>query len=173
MSRCAVQIDSPIGPLRLVAEGGQLAELELPPLRGKGAPPPADENHRRLLEEASAQLASYFAGERSDFRLPLRMEGTPFQQRVWRELCEIPYGETISYGELARRVGQPGSARAVGLANGRNPIAIIVPCHRVIGSNGKLTGYGGGLDRKAWLLDHEAGHGPGQLALTPQALLDA
>jgi methylated-DNA-[protein]-cysteine S-methyltransferase len=101
------------------------------------------------------------------------MAGTPFQQRVWQELCEIPYGETISYGELARRVGKPGSARAVGLANGRNPVAIIVPCHRVIGSNGKLTGYGGGLDRKAWLLDHEAGHGPGQLALAPQALLGA
>ena len=173
MARSAVQIDTPIGPLRLVAEAGRLAELELPPPRGERPPPPTDEADRRLLDEASAQLETYFAGERKQFDLPLAMAGTPFQQRVWRELCEIPYGETISYGELARRVGKPGSARAVGLANGRNPVAIIVPCHRVIGSNGKLTGYGGGLDRKAWLLDHEAGHGPGQLALAPQVLLGA
>jgi methylated-DNA-[protein]-cysteine S-methyltransferase len=89
---------------------------------------------------------------------------------VWTALCDIPYGETISYGELARRVGRPGSARAVGAANGTNPISIIVPCHRVIGSNGKLTGYGGGLPRKAWLIDHEAEDGPGQLALAPAAL---
>ena len=173
MARSAVQIDTPIGPLRLVAEAGRLAALELPPLAGDGPPPPSDAADRRLLDEAADQLRDYFAGERSDFDLPLAMEGTPFQQRVWQELCEIPYGQTISYGELARRVGRPGSARAVGLANGRNPVAIIVPCHRVIGSNGKLTGYGGGLDRKAWLLDHEAGHGPGQLALAPPALLGA
>jgi O-6-methylguanine DNA methyltransferase len=102
--------------------------------------------------------------------LPLGPRGTPFQQQVWAALCDIPYGETISYGELARRVGRPGSARAVGAANGSNPISIVVPCHRVIGSNGKLTGYGGGLPRKAWLIDHEAGHGPGQLALAPAAL---
>src|SRR5262245_36884235 len=135
--RSSVLVDSPIGRIRLVAEAGRLAELELPPPRGEGPPVPVTDADRRLLDEASAQLEAYFAGERSDFELPLAMDGTPFQQRVWQELCAIPYGETISYGELARRVGKPGSARAVGLANGRNPIAIIVPCHRVIGSNGK------------------------------------
>jgi methylated-DNA-[protein]-cysteine S-methyltransferase len=108
------------------------------------------------LSEARAQLQAYFAGELRGFELPLAAEGTPFQQRVWRALCDIPYGETISYGELARRIGQPAAARAVGLANGQNPIAIVVPCHRVIGANGSLTGYGGGLERKRWLLAHES-----------------
>ena len=99
-----------------------------------------------------SQLRSYFAGEREEFDLPLAPEGTPFQQEVWRRLCEIPYGETISYGELARRIGNPQASRAVGLANGSNPIPIVIPCHRVIGSNGKLTGYGGGLPIKEKLL---------------------
>jgi O-6-methylguanine DNA methyltransferase len=88
----------------------------------------------------------------------MNLVGTPFQQNVWSRLCEIPYGETISYGELARRIGNPKASRAVGLANGRNPVAIIVPCHRVIGANGSLTGYGGGLERKTWLLAHELKH---------------
>jgi methylated-DNA-[protein]-cysteine S-methyltransferase len=97
--------------------------------------------------------------------LPLRLEGTPFQQRVWESLTEIPYGETWSYGELAKRIGNPNASRAVGLANGSNPIAILVPCHRVIGADGSLTGYGGGLDRKRWLLSHE--HPTDGVASTP------
>ena len=109
-----------------------------------------------MLKRPRAQLQAYFAGELRDFELPLAAEGTPFQQRVWRALCDIPYGETISYGELARRIGQPTASRAVGLANGQNPISIVVPCHRVIGANGSLTGYGGGLARKRWLLAHES-----------------
>src|SRR5262249_8276001 len=112
-----------------------------------------DESHP--FKEAKEQLAAYFAGRLTEFDLPLAMEGTDFQRRVWQELREIPYGVTISYGELAKRVGNPNGSRAVGLANGHNPISIIVPCHRVIGSNGKLTGYGGGLPRKAALLDFE------------------
>jgi methylated-DNA-[protein]-cysteine S-methyltransferase len=104
------------------------------------------------------QLHAYFAGVLTDFEIPMDMRGTDFQRRVWAELCEIPYGETISYGELARRVGNPQASRAVGLANGRNPVAIVVPCHRVIGADGSLTGYGGGLGRKVWLLEHEAAH---------------
>jgi methylated-DNA-[protein]-cysteine S-methyltransferase len=107
------------------------------------------------FKDVVAQLDAYFAGELSAFELEMNMLGTPFQRNVWTQLCEIPYGETISYGELAQRVGNPNAARAVGLANGRNPIAIIVPCHRVIGANGSLTGYGGGLERKTWLLKHE------------------
>ena len=145
MARSGIEIETPIGPLRLVAAGGRLVELELPPLDRQPPPAPTDDGDRQLLA----------------VDLPLDLEGTPFQQRVWRELCEIPYGETISYGELAIRIGKPGSARAVGLANGQNPIAVIVPCHRVIGSTGKLTGYGGGLERKRALLDLESS----QLAL--------
>jgi O-6-methylguanine DNA methyltransferase len=106
---------------------------------------------------AAEQLAAYFAGDRTGFDVELAMSGTQFQQRVWGALREIPYGETVSYGELADRLGQPGASRAVGLANGKNPIGIIVPCHRVIGANGSLTGYGGGLDRKRWLLGFERG----------------
>jgi methylated-DNA-[protein]-cysteine S-methyltransferase len=112
------------------------------------------------LGEAARQLGEYFAGSRQVFDLPLAPRGTPFQLRVWQELRAIPYGTTWSYGEMARRIGQPNASRAVGLANGRNPISIIVPCHRVIGSTGKLTGFGGGLDRKRRLLDLEAGVGP-------------
>jgi methylated-DNA-[protein]-cysteine S-methyltransferase len=102
--------------------------------------------------EAVGQLEAYFAGERTDFELPLDLVGTAFQRRVWEALLTIPYGETRSYGEIARQIGAPSASRAVGLANGHNPIGIIVPCHRVIGSNGSLTGYGGGLDRKRALL---------------------
>jgi methylated-DNA-[protein]-cysteine S-methyltransferase len=107
--------------------------------------------------EARQQLAQYFAGERTSFDLKLHMDGTAFQRTVWRALTEIPYGETISYGELARRIGRPDRARAVGTANGQNPIAVIVPCHRVIGADGKLVGYGGGLENKRLLLDLEQG----------------
>ena len=110
------------------------------------------------------QLSEYFEGRRDTFDVPLVMDGSPFERSVWRALQEIPYGETVSYGEIARRVGQPSAARAVGLANGRNPIAVIVPCHRVIGADGTLTGYGGGLERKRVLLELESG----QSCLMPQ-----
>jgi methylated-DNA-[protein]-cysteine S-methyltransferase len=102
-----------------------------------------------------AQLAEYFAGARQEFDVPLQLGGTPFQQHVWQELLRIPFGVTITYAELAKRVGKPAAARAVGHASGRNPVAIIVPCHRVIGANGKLTGYAGGMDKKEWLLAWE------------------
>jgi methylated-DNA-[protein]-cysteine S-methyltransferase len=112
----------------------------------RGGPPSAP---------AVSQLREYFAGTRVDFDLPLAPHGTPFQLKVWRALCDVPSGMTASYGDIAHAIGQPGASRAVGRANNRNPISIVVPCHRVIGANGTLTGYGGGLDRKAWLLNHE------------------
>ena len=114
---------------------------------------------RSALVEVVRQLDGYFAGVRTDFDLELAPRGTPFQLEVWRQLCRIPYGETISYGELAKRVDRPGAARAVGSANGQNPIAIIVPCHRVIGADGSLTGFGGGLPWKRWLLAREQPQG--------------
>jgi O-6-methylguanine DNA methyltransferase len=163
MTTATVQtsMDSPCGPLTLVAKEGALAGVYM-----------TDHRHRPALEtfgpriapgelppfaEASEQLAAYFAGDRSTFDVQLTLVGTPFQQRVWSALRDIPYGETVSYGELAEALGQPTAARAVGLANGKNPISIIVPCHRVVGADGSLTGYGGGLDRKEWLLAFERG----------------
>ena len=150
-------VASPVGRLTLTAverashRHGHGRAASCP---GRTAGPAAG---RRLVRRASPSSSTeYFAGGRTDFDVPLELAGTDFQRRVWSALRDIPYGETISYGELARRVGNPGAVRAVGLANGRNPVAIIVPCHRVIGADGSLTGYGGGLDRKAWLLDHEA-----------------
>ncbi|MFD5779422.1 methylated-DNA--[protein]-cysteine S-methyltransferase [Streptomyces sp. NPDC126933] len=148
-------IDSPYGPLTLVATEGVLSGLYMveqrhrPPAETFGEPDP------RPFGETTRQLAAYFDGELTDFELPMRLDGTPFQLRVWEELRKIPYGETRSYGELAVTLGKPGASRAVGLANGKNPIGIIVPCHRVIGSTGSLTGYGGGLDRKQRLLRFE------------------
>jgi methylated-DNA-[protein]-cysteine S-methyltransferase len=109
------------------------------------------------FEDVVAQLTEYFEGRRRQFDLPLAPEGTPFQRRVWNALLDIPYGETISYGQLASRIGQKSASRAVGLANGSNPLPIVIPCHRVIGANGKLTGYGGGLAIKERLLAHERG----------------
>ncbi|WP_406726992.1 methylated-DNA--[protein]-cysteine S-methyltransferase [Streptomyces sp. GD-15H] len=149
--------DSPYGPLTLVATDGALSGLYMtdhrhrPPLETFG--PRADSAFGPVL----AQLAAYFAGESKTFDLPLHLDGTPFQRRVWQQLQQIPYGETRSYGELAQALGNPKASRAVGLANGRNPVSIIVPCHRVIGAGGSLTGYGGGLDRKRRLLDFERG----------------
>ena len=116
------------------------------------------------FDETRRQLDEYFAGQRHIFDLPLAAEGTEFQLAVWRELTHIPFGETCSYGDIARRVGRPAASRAVGAANGRNPISIIVPCHRVIGSTGALTGYGGGEARKRWLLEHEATSSSAQLS---------
>nr|WP_202533106.1 methylated-DNA--[protein]-cysteine S-methyltransferase [Streptomyces sp. SID4923] len=149
--------DSPYGPLTLVATDGVLAGLYMtgqrhrPPEETFGAPDP------RPFTEAIRQLDAYFAGELRDFDLPLHLDGTPFQRSVWEQLRLIPYGETRSYGELAENLGKPGASRAVGLANGKNPVGIIVPCHRVIGASGGLTGYGGGLDRKQRLLAFENG----------------
>jgi methylated-DNA-[protein]-cysteine S-methyltransferase len=162
-------IESPLGPLLLAAEDGALTLLWMSPLPQRGAGG-SDAGDRAVLAAAGEQLDAYFAGDLTAFDLPLAPHGTPFQQRVWAALVEIPFGETTSYGALAERLERPGAARAVGLANGSNPISLIIPCHRVIGSDGRLTGYGGGLDRKAWLLDHEAGRGPGQLALPVTAL---
>jgi methylated-DNA-[protein]-cysteine S-methyltransferase len=118
---------------------------------------PAWQRDDAAFPDVRRQLGEYFAGERTTFELELHLDGTAFQRTVWHALTEIPYGETISYGELARRIGRPDRARAVGTANGQNPIAVIVPCHRVIGANGKLVGYGGGLENKRRLLDLEAG----------------
>jgi methylated-DNA-[protein]-cysteine S-methyltransferase len=148
-------IASPIGELLLTSDGKSVTGLYMQSQK-LGAKQTRDwKRDDAALKPPRAQLQAYFAGELREFELPLAAEGTPFQQRVWRALCDIPYGETISYGELARRIGQPTASRAVGLANGQNPIAIVVPCHRVIGANGTLTGYGGGLERKRWLLAHE------------------
>jgi len=147
-------MQSPIGELMLVSDGNTLTGLYMDNQKHAGGRAKAIRDEE-MLKQPRAQLQAYFAGELREFGLPLAAGGTPFQQRVWRALRDIPYGETISYGELARRIGQPKASRAVGLANGRNPISIVVPCHRVIGANGSLTGYGGGLERKRWLLAHE------------------
>jgi methylated-DNA-[protein]-cysteine S-methyltransferase len=152
-------IDSPIGPLTLVTEGGTLTGLYMqvhdhrPDDGTLGVPASIEDDE--VLAETARQLGEYFAGERTTFDLPIGLDGTGFQRTVWAGLQEIPYGETISYGELAKRIGQPSASRAVGLANGRNPVSIVVPCHRVIGANGSLTGYGGGLPRKQFLLGLE------------------
>jgi methylated-DNA-[protein]-cysteine S-methyltransferase len=146
---------SPIGDLTLVSNGRALTGVYMSDCRGSINLEPGWRRDEAELDPVARQLAAYFAGELREFDIPLAPEGTAFQKRVWMELCRIPFGETISYGHLARRIGQPTASRAVGLANGRNPIAIIVPCHRVIGADGSLTGYGGGLDRKKWLLVHE------------------
>ncbi len=153
-------IDSPIGPLTITAAGGVLTGVHMHEQRHFPQIPADARPDSAALAHVVEQLGAYFAGERLGFELEMDMHGTEFQRRVWASLCEIPYGETISYGELARWVGNPKASRAVGLANGRNPIAIVVPCHRVIGADGSLTGYGGGLERKVWLLEHEAAHRP-------------
>jgi methylated-DNA-[protein]-cysteine S-methyltransferase len=153
-------IDSPYGSLTLVADDGVLCGLYMTDQRHR--PPEEDFGARddRRFGAAEEQLTAYFAGELKEFTLELRLHGTPFQRKVWAGLRAIPYGETRTYGELAEALGSPGASRAVGLANGRNPIGIIVPCHRVIGAGGGLTGYGGGLHRKRRLLDFESGAAP-------------
>lgn len=148
------KLPSPIGELTLISNGQALTGLYM---RSHSMRTSAWTHSDQVLKPVRTQLKAYFDGELRDFNLPLAGEGTEFQKTVWKALCEIPYGETISYGELARRIGQPKAPRAVGLANGSNPISIVVPCHRVIGANGTLTGYGGGLPRKKWLLEHESG----------------
>ena len=143
---------SPVGTLLLAANHEALCSISFP---SEGRPATPDEHWKedeQALRKTIEQLLAYFAGELETFDLPLAPEGTAFQQKVWKELCQIWYGQTVSYGELARRIGNDKASRAVGLANGSNPIPIIIPCHRVIGSNGKLTGYGGGLPIKEKLL---------------------
>ena len=149
-------LDTPVGRLLLAREGRELRLINFQ----RGPRPRLDPRWREstaAFEDVVSQLTEYFAGERQRFELPLAPEGTPFQRRVWRELQAIPYGVTISYGQLAARIGQPTASRAVGLANGSNPLAIVIPCHRVIGANGTLTGYGGGLPIKERLLALERG----------------
>jgi methylated-DNA-[protein]-cysteine S-methyltransferase len=156
--RSYVVTGSPVGPLTLVAADGCLAGLymtkqrHLPPDTTFGEPAAAGDEP---FAAAARQLEEYFAGERTRFGVQLVLEGSEFQRRVWAALQGIPYGQTVSYGQLADRIGQPSASRAVGLANGKNPISIIVPCHRVIGADGSLTGYGGGIERKRYLLAHE------------------
>ncbi|MEV8592932.1 methylated-DNA--[protein]-cysteine S-methyltransferase [Streptomyces sp. NPDC052012] len=150
-------IDSPYGPLTLVADDGVLCGLYMTDQRHRPPEETFGDRDDTPFAEAEEQLAAYFAGDLTDFTLELRPHGTPFQRRVWAELARIPYGETRTYGQLADALGNPRASRAVGLANGRNPIGIVIPCHRVIGADGNLTGYGGGLHRKRQLLDLERG----------------
>jgi methylated-DNA-[protein]-cysteine S-methyltransferase len=150
----SMRITSPIGTLTLVSNGTALTRLSIADADAAAdthVPSEADP----VLAAAREQLDAYFDMRLTQFDLPLEPRGTDFQQRVWESLRVIPFGETISYAELARRVGNPKAVRAVGAANGRNPLMIIVPCHRVIGADGSLTGFGGGIDRKRWLLEHE------------------
>lgn len=146
--------DTPIGKIGIAEEDGALTRLSFL------TEPPAGTalEETPLIARCKAALDEYFAGQRKDFDLPLCPKGTDFQQRVWAALREIPYGETRTYGEIAAAVGNPKAARAVGMANNRNPIAVIVPCHRVVGSGGKLVGYAGGLDKKEFLLELERGN---------------
>ena len=151
-------LDTSIGELLLAGEGGALVMIGFPKGSMRREPEADWIFNEEQLVDACQQLREYFAGERRDFDLPLRLEGTEFQVSVLEALQGIPYGETTSYGEIAKRIGRPKAVRAVGAANGRNPIPIVVPCHRVIGSTGDLTGFGGGLDTKEALLRLEAEH---------------
>jgi methylated-DNA-[protein]-cysteine S-methyltransferase len=150
-------IDSPLGALLLTSDGRSLTGLYLqgqkyfPAMTEAGC----ESSQVEPFEQVQAQLTEYFAHQRQQFDLPLELQGTAFQKQVWQHLLEIPFGETLSYGVLARKIGKPDASRAVGAANGRNAISIIVPCHRVIATSGKLIGYAGGLERKQWLLHHE------------------
>lgn len=153
-------LDSPLGALLVVRDEVGLTGLYLPSAQHPVAVSPGWVRDDGAFDDVRTQLAEYFAGSRRDFDLPLHPSGTAFQQRVWSALLDIPYGETTTYGKTAAAIGAPGASRAVGLANGRNPLPIIVGCHRVIGADGSLTGYGGGLDAKRWLLAHEAAAGP-------------
>jgi len=158
-TRMHVVLPSPIGALTVVADDGKIVALYMdaqqhrPDDDSLGAP---GDPSAQPFAAASLQLAAYFAGELTAFDLPLAPAGTEFQRSVWAALQTIPYGQTWSYSQVADKIGRPAAVRAVGLANGRNPVAIVIPCHRVIGSDGSLTGYGGGLDRKRFLLDLES-----------------
>ena len=152
-------LETPIGGLLLARDAAGLRLIHFQNGRHPQRPAPEWEQQDQAVDDVSAQLMEYFEGRRRKFALPLAPDGTPFQQRVWNALMDIPYGETVSYGELAARIGQRSASRAVGLANGSNPLPIVIPCHRVIGANGTLTGYGGGLAIKQRLLALERGAG--------------
>ncbi|MEG0829596.1 MAG: methylated-DNA--[protein]-cysteine S-methyltransferase [Anaerovoracaceae bacterium] len=146
--------DSPVGKLKLVSD--ELALQELTFLgEYKEENSPATQENSPLIKKVVCELNEYFAGNRQQFTIPLDPQGTPFQKKDWKALCDIPYGQTRSYKDIAQAIGCPKGARAVGLANNKNPISIIIPCHRVIGADGKLVGYGGGIDKKVFLLDLE------------------
>ncbi len=147
--------DSPVGPLTLISNGAALEHVEFENPRYAYDPAPSGSD--KILDKARRELDAYFAGKLKAFTVAVAPQGTPFQQRVWAALLTIPYGMTRSYGQQAAAIGSPQASRAVGLANGRNPVSIIIPCHRVIGANGSLTGYGGGMERKKLLLDLEQG----------------
>ena len=151
-------IPSPVGSLRLVASDKGLCAVLFRGSRVVYASPLEQDDDHPMLKKAQKQLAEYFSGKRKKFDLPLDIKGTVFQMKAWRELQKIPYGKTISYGQQARGVGDANKARAVGMANGRNPLCIVVPCHRVIGASGELTGFGGGLKTKQYLLELETKH---------------
>ncbi|HSH43691.1 MAG TPA: methylated-DNA--[protein]-cysteine S-methyltransferase, partial [Arenicellales bacterium] len=138
-------LDSPVGPLLVAGDGERIHLISFPAGRRARQPDRDWRRDDRAFTEASAQLRAYFAGSLTRFDLPLRFAGTDFQNKVWSALRDIPFGETVSYGELARRIGRPGASRAVGAANGANPLPIVVPCHRVVGADGSLTGFGGGV----------------------------
>ena len=148
-------LDTPFGALCIAGTGQGLTHVEFQDGERPLRPQPEWQEDQGVLDEARRQLRAYFEGRRQRFTLPVAPEGTPFQQRVWRELQEIPWGTTTTYREIAERLGQPGAVRAVGYANGRNPVAIVIPCHRVVGANGRLTGYAGGIATKRRLLQHE------------------
>jgi methylated-DNA-[protein]-cysteine S-methyltransferase len=154
---CARTIDTPVGALTISVSDRGIRAVTWPGDADTGRVPLAEAggDEHPLLDEVSRQLDEYFAGERTDFDLPLDPVGTDFQRAAWEALCTIPYGETVSYGEQAERMGDRNKARAVGAANGKNPIPVIVPCHRVIGADGSLTGFAAGLEVKTWLLAHE------------------
>jgi methylated-DNA-[protein]-cysteine S-methyltransferase len=145
-------VETPVGPIVLVASAAGLRAVLW--AAGTEITPDVDDEPD-VVADAASQLEDYFAGRRRAFDLPLDLNGTPFQVQAWRALAEIPYGKTVSYGDQARRLGRPHASRAVGAANGRNPLSIVLPCHRVVGTDGSLTGYGGGLETKRWLLEHE------------------
>jgi methylated-DNA-[protein]-cysteine S-methyltransferase len=155
---------SEIGSLEIVGTETSITVIRFVE-SGESGSEPAPTNLSPVVAECLSQLEEYFRGKRQEFSVPLKPSGTEFQQAVWRELLHVPYGQTVSYLDIAQRLGNKKAIRAVGAANGQNPIVIIVPCHRVIGSNGQLTGYGGGLWRKAWLLNHEQQFSGQQLAL--------
>jgi methylated-DNA-[protein]-cysteine S-methyltransferase len=156
---CQACLETPIGPLRVVSDGVSILSVdfvERPPRAHRPAPEAAE--RPAVLDACLDQLGAYFRGERTSFDVPLGLEGTPFERRVWAALLRVPYGRTTTYGALAAALGNPRAGRAVGGANHRNPVSIIVPCHRVVGGSGGLVGYGGGLWRKEWLLRHEREH---------------
>jgi methylated-DNA-[protein]-cysteine S-methyltransferase len=160
-------VASPVGPLTLVAEDGALAGLYLHEQRHRPDGSAFGARDDAVLPGLREQLAAYFRRELRTFDVPLAVPGTPFQQQVWTALRAVPYGSTCSYAELAAAIGRPSAVRAVGAANGRNPVCLVVPCHRVVGADGSLTGYAGGLERKRWLLALERGQQPTSPGVAP------